>query len=319
MNRRKFLWSVGGAAAIAVTTPAFYIGFRQAAPVPFEDMDFGYAELNRSINLLSMPTPDLELYLDEFRTFERSAFDGVLAYDCASYLDPANDWDHSHRDDRYLDAGECQVLVSAFKRLDRLQRLVGHGNFNVLSFDEARRFARRYETVGAFDRAEEQFIESMFLADAAEYGFRGERVVQEMTASVSDDESINIDDSGQHLFRGEAELMFKRLRHDIGDEVILTSGIRSVVKQTYLFLAKTIQTRGNLSCASRSLAPPAYSFHSAGDFDIGMQGMGRVNFTHGFTRTAVFERLKMLGYAGVRYPEGNTLGVRYEPWHIKVV
>jgi hypothetical protein len=32
----------------------------------------------------------------------------------------------------------------------------------------------------------------------------------------------------------------------------------------------------------------------------------------------VYKRLSELGYLKLRYPEDNTLGVRYEPWHIKI-
>lgn len=110
-----------------------------------------------------------------------------------------------------------------------------------------------------------------------------------------------------------------RVREDLGGSIVLTSGIRSVVKQTHLFLAKAIQSRGNLSCASRSLAPPGHSFHGIGDFDVGKVGLGAGNFTAEFARTDEFRRLVDLGYVDMRYPSDNLLGVRFEPWHIKVV
>jgi len=100
---------------------------------------------------------------------------------------------------------------------------------------------------------------------------------------------------------------------------VLTSGIRSVVKQTHLFLAKTIQSKGNMSRASRSLAPPGHSYHGIGDFDVGKVGFGRKNFSEEFARTDEFMKLVELGYVDIRYPKDNLYGVRYEPWHIKVV
>ena len=55
------------------------------------------------------------------------------------------------------------------------------------------------------------------------------------------------------------------------------------------------------------------------DFDVGKIGFGRKNFTEAFATTDEFKKLVDLGYVEIRYPEGNTFGVRYEPWHIKVV
>ena len=112
--------------------------------------------------------------------------------------------------------------------------------------------------------------------------------------------------------------MYRKLQSDLSGKVVLTSGIRNIVKQTHLFLAKTIQSEGNLSRASRSLAPPGHSFHGIGDFDVGKIGFGSRNFTEQFAQTEEFSRLVELGYINMRYPEGNLLGVRYEPWHIKV-
>ncbi|MBW2635413.1 MAG: D-alanyl-D-alanine carboxypeptidase family protein [Deltaproteobacteria bacterium] len=71
--------------------------------------------------------------------------------------------------------------------------------------------------------------------------------------------------------------------------------------------------------ASRSLAPPGYSFHGIGDFDVGSVGLGIDNFTRHFTKTDVFKKLQDLDYVRLRYTESNRLGVRFEPWHIKVI
>jgi hypothetical protein len=74
----------------------------------------------------------------------------------------------------------------------------------------------------------------------------------------------------------------------------------------------------SLSLASRSLAPPGYSYHGIGDFDVGQVGLGADNFSQRFTTTRVYRKLKDLGYMKIRYVEDNMLGVRFEPWHIKV-
>jgi len=91
------------------------------------------------------------------------------------------------------------------------------------------------------------------------------------------------------------------------------------MKQFLLFLNKTRQSQGNLSMASRSLAPPGYSFHGVGDFDVGKKGYGIHNFTKRFTETKIYEKLNDLGFIKFRYEQNNTLGVRFEPWHIEVV
>jgi LAS superfamily LD-carboxypeptidase LdcB len=92
-----------------------------------------------------------------------------------------------------------------------------------------------------------------------------------------------------------------------------------VVKQLYLFLNKADQVDGNLSLASYSLAPPGHSYHAVGDFDVGKKGFGSKNFSEAFAKTDEFKRLIDLGYLDIRYPQQNPFGVRYEPWHIKVV
>jgi LAS superfamily LD-carboxypeptidase LdcB len=91
------------------------------------------------------------------------------------------------------------------------------------------------------------------------------------------------------------------------------------MKQFVLFLDKACRNEGNLSLASRSLAPPGYSYHCVGDFDVGQVGLGAMNFTARFAFTEVFRQLQDLGYVRLRYGRDNMLGVRYEPWHVKVV
>ena len=104
----------------------------------------------------------------------------------------------------------------------------------------------------------------------------------------------------------------------MGNEVILTPGVRSIVKQMHLFLAKAIEANGNLSRASRSLAPPGHSYHGIGDFDIGKIGYGAKNFTADFSSTAEYQKIAKLGYVDIRYPTDNLFGARFEPWHIKI-
>ena len=127
-----------------------------------------------------------------------------------------------------------------------------------------------------------------------------------------------ISSSGHYLLKGESLDHYKQIRKDVGEELLLTSGIRNNVKQMHLFLAKAFQSDGNMSKASRSLAPPGHSYHNAGDFDVGKIGLGELNFTADFSHTEEYQRLTRLGYVDIRYTDTNQFGVRYEPWHIKL-
>jgi hypothetical protein len=79
----------------------------------------------------------------------------------------------------------------------------------------------------------------------------------------------------------------------------------------------------NLSAASRSLAPPGYSWHARYDFDIGVKNSKyrQLNFDKRFITTPLFKDLFTEGHislADLRYQQHNHLGVRFEPWHIRV-
>ena len=52
---------------------------------------------------------------------------------------------------------------------------------------------------------------------------------------------------------------------------------------------------------------------------MGQIGFGADNFTERFTTTRVYKNLKDLGYLNIRYERDNLVGVRFEPWHIKVI
>ena len=85
----------------------------------------------------------------------------------------------------------------------------------------------------------------------------------------------------------------------------------------YFFMKSKFAKR--ITTASRSLVPPAYSYHSIGDFDVGKRGWGHENFTANFARTQEFWSLQKLPYISMRYTVGNADGVRFEPWHVQIV
>ena len=214
---------------------------------------------------------------------------------------------------------EIRIFKKTLARFSRLQKYIGYGNFNIIGWDQSLRFARNYQQIGKFSRAELEFIEKLFSIDANSLGFYGDKVVSRLSSSIVKKDIRKIPGTGHYLFRGDAFDTYLRIRKGIGDSVVLTSGIRSVVKQIYLFLNKAAEVDGNLSLASYSLAPPGHSYHAVGDFDVGKRNFGAKNFTEEFAKTDEFKRLSDLGYLVIRYPQNNSFGVRYEPWHIKVV
>ncbi|MFT6102139.1 MAG: hypothetical protein ACJATV_000846 [Granulosicoccus sp.] len=228
-------------------------------------------------------------------------------------------FEQDYSDDLFVSAEDKPLLHSIHLRLKKLQSQIGYGHFNVLNFDDALVFAKRFQVVGGFTKAELDFIEKVFATKAADYGFYGEKVIASLTDKIKKQHTFKVPHTGHYLFKEQSFQYYKKLRDNVGEGIILTSGIRSNVKQLHLFLAKVMRVNGNLSRASRSLAPPGYSYHGIGDFDVGRKGWGGKNFTDAFSQTDEFKRMQDLGYITIRYDEGNNLGVRFEPWHIKVV
>jgi zinc D-Ala-D-Ala carboxypeptidase len=239
--------------------------------------------------------------------------------DFNAYLAKIRQFNRAHPSDYYLQMDQMALLKSTTMRFKRLQKLVGHANFHLLGFDEALKFSKHYSQVESFTTDELNFLEGIFHETADHYGFMGQKPIKNLTDRIPKREVIKIRHTGNYLYKGKPVEMYHRIKRDLGEQVVLTSGIRSVIKQFFLFLSKANGSDGNLSLASRSLAPPGYSFHGIGDFDVGQVGYGKLNFTAQFARSEVFSRLQNLGYIDLRYTRDNLLGVRFEPWHIKVV
>lgn len=276
-----------------------------------EEVDLG------TVETLSEPEPDLAPgFQHKEQELDVSLMDDNTV---DNYLARIRHFDHDFETDIHLNHEQPQLLATTLARLERLQTYVGHGNFNLLGFDEMTFFARNYEEIGAFTVQELAFMDEIFHVDATAYGFFGDKVMDRMTSRISMKDVVKIPDSGHYLFRGPSLALYEQILRDVGSSLLLTSGVRNIVKQTHLFLAKVSQTGGNLSRASRSVAPPGYSFHGIGDFDVGKIGLGERNFTSHFSKTEEFQRMMRLGYVDIRYTETNRDGVRYEPWHIKIV
>lgn len=221
-------------------------------------------------------------------------------------------------DDIFADQSQWPLVQAMVKRLRAIQAYVGHGNFNILTWDEMLRYGRYAPGLKSFSKEELKFLEELFFFEAKNYGFMGEKVFLELTSENHKKDFEKVPYSGHFLKKGEPLKTYQKVKSDVGETLILTSGYRGLVKQFHLFLEKTLETKGNFSRASRSLAPPGYSFHGRGDFDVGKVGHGMRNFSNDFARTDEYKRLSDLGYVGIRYSEDNLLGVRFEPWHIRV-
>lgn len=222
-------------------------------------------------------------------------------------------------DDVYALDREWQLVQTLAKKLSAVQSYVGHGNFNIVSWDEMIHYAKNAPRIVPFTNEETLFLERLFYFNASRYGFMGEKVFTNLTHQLKSRDVQKVHYSGHYLMRGSSLSIYEKVKNDVGETLILTSGFRGLVKQFHLFLEKTVETKGNFSRASRSLAPPGYSFHGRGDFDVGKVGHGLKNFTGDFATTDEYKRLIDLGYVDIRYTEDNLLGVRFEPWHIKVL
>jgi len=222
-------------------------------------------------------------------------------------------------DDILLPKSDWLVFQTALDRFSRIQSTVGFGNFCVLGFDESLRIAKNHGKVGAFKHQEIEFLDKLFHTDAGIYGFLGKKTFHSMSDTIAASKFQKIPGTGNYLFKDLPQQIYHKISHDIGDRVVLTAGIRGMAKQFYLFLRKVKKTNGNLSLASQAIAPPGYSYHGVGDFDVGQVGFGTANFTTRFSHTKVYKKMTQLGYIVFRYPQNNQLGVQFEPWHIQVV
>jgi len=214
---------------------------------------------------------------------------------------------------------EWNNLVLARERLSKVRRLVGYGKFNIISFDAVLEVAKNDSNIGEFSKKELELLDKLFYDNPNKYGFFGTKTTDKITQVIEEKDTIKINYTGHYLFRGKSLDDYNRILKDVGKDIILTSGIRSVPKQMSLYLDKIYVLQGNISQASRIIAPPAYTHHAISDFDVGKKGFGGRNFSTLFTTTEEFKSLVKLEYVNIRYTENNKDGVIYEPWHIQVV
>jgi zinc D-Ala-D-Ala carboxypeptidase len=224
-----------------------------------------------------------------------------------------------NENDVYLSKNEFELLKSVNNRLKRLRRYIGFANFNLISFSRALYYARNYSKVGSFTKQEVALIDRLFYEDPAKYGFYGHKTCLDLDNKVNSKDVVKIPYTGHYLFKGKPQEDYQNIINDVGDTLILTSGVRNVVKQLSLYTNKIKYCGGNMTLATHSIAPPRYSYHTISDFDVGKKGWGYKNFTADFALTNEFDKMTRLEYIGMRYTQNNRDGVRFEPWHVEVI
>lgn len=255
-----------------------------------------------------------------------------------SYYHKIRNPDKTAPGDLWATKQELRLLNACRIKLIKVMRTVGFGRFNFIDFrsvfETAASRKKIYRDNGKiehnipFSDAEQNYMHMLFNFDAEKYGFYGKKVINTFDHAVRRTDLTRIAKSGHYLFKGAPvklynEIVERCVRYGEHQKrplnIVLTSGVRNVPKQMYLFLSKAHRVRGNLSAASRSLAPPGYSWHGTSDFDVGKPKAGMTNFSPRFTNTRQFRVLKKMGYLKLlRYPQDNLRGVRFEPWHIMV-
>ncbi len=213
---------------------------------------------------------------------------------------------------------DIKTFYSLYHRLKRVEYIVGYKNFNIINFDEVLKVGENYSKVGKFTKEELDFVEYLFFTPADKFNFYGERTVHSLNNKINKKDIISIPHTGHFVYKGESLKVYEKMIKDIGD-IYLTSGIRNIPKQLKLYLSKISRCNLNISKASFSIAPPGYSYHTISDFDVGKKGWGWKNFTSAFAKTKEFYEIKHLNYVAFRYRRYNNYGVRFEPWHIKVI
>jgi len=218
-----------------------------------------------------------------------------------------------------LHIDDLKVLYTLDNRFKKLRSYIGFANFNIVSLDEALYYGRNYSSIGKFTTQELLLIEKLFYSEPNNFGFYGDKTIENISQKINKKEIQKISHSGHFIFKGKPLEDYNRILKDVGDNLILTSGIRNVVKQLSLYISKVKSLNGNLSKASNIIAPPAYTYHAISDFDVGKKGWGNRNFTSEFARTEEFYKMQKLDYVSIRYTINNKDGVRFEPWHVKVI
>ena len=136
-----------------------------------------------------------------------------------------------------LHINDLKVLYTLDSRLKRLRRYIGFANFNIVSLDQALYYGRNYSAIGKFTKAELLLIEKLFYSEPNKFGFYGDKTVDNISQKISKKDIQKISHSGHFIFKGKPLEDYNRILKDVGNNLILTSGIRNVVKQLSLYIS----------------------------------------------------------------------------------
>ena len=104
-----------------------------------------------------------------------------------------------------------------------------------------------------------------------------------------------------------------------GVDLVVLSGFRSIALQKHLFFDVKSARNHPASERARVSAPPGFSEHATGfAIDLGDGSQPGANLSQSFEHTLAFSWLKANAarYQFVlSFPDGNSQGVSYEPWH----
>lgn len=108
-----------------------------------------------------------------------------------------------------------------------------------------------------------------------------------------------------------------------GVSLVPLSGYRSVEEQEYLFFGVKAE-RGQVARERATVsAPPGYSEHHTGyAIDIGDRNVPKAHLNENFAKTEAFQWLEenAARYSfELSFPQDNSQGVSYEPWHWRYV
>ena len=132
--------------------------------------------------------------------------------------------------------------------------------------------------------------------------------------------------NGEILMQSEAAASFEAMVADAeaaGISLLPISGFRTVADQQYLFFEIKAERGQTVSTRAAVSAPPGYSEHHTGyAIDISDATQPETDLTIEFETTPAFQWLDANAprYSfELSFPEGNTQGVQYEPWHWRFV
>jgi D-alanyl-D-alanine carboxypeptidase len=137
---------------------------------------------------------------------------------------------------------------------------------------------------------------------------------------------VPADETGAVLLMPRAARAFKDMRQAAAADGILLvplSGYRTLKKQRDLFFDGAAQKGETVRERARVCAPPGFSEHHTGyTLDLGDGAHVETKLDLRFRDTAAFQWLLANAaryHFEMSFPEGNKLGVEYEPWHWRYV